>query len=378
QSLNALVQMHRLSNNRFLFEVFTTHPNNLVLLSRLGIEATAVRISVFDSFLHRLSNNSLWQSLQTRLKLVGSLEKRLLLHGCDLVYFVTPSNLPFALQTLNYVTTLWDLCHRESPEFPEVRRFNMFSMRDNGNRNRLGPALLTLTESQRLADIASRCYGVEHERFLAMPLSPSPFLQPMHAVKAEDVLIKYSLDAGYYFYPAQFWAHKNHIRILQALVILRDKFSRKPYVVFSGKDYGNLGHIQGFISSNMLDSQVKILGFVPFEDMRGLFENATAVVMPTYFGPTNMPPLEAWSLGIPLIYSSHLVEQAGNAALLVDPDSAEELATAMRQCSDAKVRDKLIEAGHQRLAEISRQRTSAEEKLCIELDKYSIRRMCWP
>jgi len=64
------------------------------------------------------------------------------------------------------------------------------------------------------------------------------------------------------------------------------------------------------------------LGFVPIEDMRGLYEGSLAIVMPTYFGPTNIPPLEAWTLEKPLIYSTHLAEQAGDAALLIDPNNA--------------------------------------------------------
>ena len=111
--------------------------------------------------------------------------------------------------------------------------------------------------------------------------------------------------------------------------------------------------------------------------MRGLYENAMVVVMPTYFGPTNLPPLEAWSLGIPLIYSSHLVEQTGNAALLVDPDNANELADAMLLCSKAEVRRKLICAGHHRLAEITIQRRIAEGQLCKVLEKFIARRECW-
>jgi glycosyltransferase involved in cell wall biosynthesis len=377
QALNAIVQMQRLSSNRFDFEVFTTQENNVEFLNRLDIAAITVKASILDRFLMKFSHNSLWQFLQVHLNLIGSLEKKLILHGCDVVYFVTPSNLSIVLQKLNYITTLWDLCHRENPEFPEVRTFNTFFMREKSNQHNLGPALLTLTESGRLADMASQYYGVERNRFLAMPLTPSPFIQSTQANKAEEVLLKYSLKPKYFYYPAQFWAHKNHIRILQALVILRESHSWLPNVVFSGKDYGNLSHIMQFIRIHKLESQVNILGFVPSEDMRGLYENAMAVVMPTYFGPTNLPPLEAWSLGVPLIYSAQLAEQAGNAALLVDPDSSVELAAAMLRCSELEVREQLLIAGHQRLIDIATERAEAEDALCNKLNQHEVRTQCW-
>jgi len=377
QALNAVLQMRRLSSNRFDFEVFTTVPDNVGFLTRLGVQSTVVRVSVFDRLLVKLSQNSLWQSLQRRLQWVGPLEKKLIHHGCDVVYLVTPDDLSAALQKLNYIATIWDLCHRETPEFPEVREFNTFSVRERNYKNNLGGALLTLTESNRLADMASQYYGIGRDRFLAMPLSPTPFLQEVSATTAAEVATKYDLEADYFFYPAQFWSHKNHIRILQALVELRNLHAWSPTVVFSGKDNGNLAHVERFIKAHHLESQVKLLGFAASEDMRGLYENAMAVVMPSYFGPTNLPPLEAWSLGVPLIYSAHLREQAGNAALLIDPDSFTELADAMISCGKSEVRDQLIVAGRIRLEEISMQRDEAEAKLCGVLKRFAARRECW-
>ena len=377
QALNAIVQMQRLSSNRFEFEVFTTQDGNVDFLNRLGIVAITVKLSVFDRLIIKFSQNSWWQSLQVRLKSTGPLEKKLIRHGCDVVYFVTPSNLSVVLQKLNYITTLWDLCHRENPEFPEVRIFNSFFMREKSYQHNLGPALLTLTESGRLADMASQYYGIDRNRFLAMPLTPSPFIQCAQVNRPEEVLLRYGIKADYFYYPAQFWAHKNHIRILQALVILRDSHEWVPNVIFSGKDYGNLDHIQQFIKIHRMGSQVEILGFVPSEDIRGLYQNAMVVVMPTYFGPTNLPPLEAWSLGVPLIYSAQLAEQAGNAALLVDPDSPVELADAMLLCRKSEVREQLVSAGHQRLLDIADLRASAEDELCKVLDEFSARRDCW-
>ena len=377
QSLNAIMQMQRLSTNRFDFEVFTPIKSNVDYLNRLGVNTKVVTITLFDKLLSKLSLNSFWQTVQMRTKIIGPLEKKLHKHGCDVVYFVAPDNLSAGLQTLNYITTVWDLCHRETPEFPEVRGFNTFFIREKNYQHIFGPALFTLTDSPRLADMASRYYGIERNRFIVMPFAPMPFLEEKHALKTTDILEKYSLKADYFFYPAQFWPHKNHIRILQALLTLRDDHGWQPNVVFSGKDYGNLGHIKKFIRINKLESQVKILGFVPSEDMFGLYKNSMAVVMPTYFGPTNLPPLEAWLLGIPLIYSAYLFEQTGNAALLVNPDNAIELAEAMLQCTKSEVCDQLISSGYKRFADIASKRTIAEMELCTILENFSARRQCW-
>jgi glycosyltransferase involved in cell wall biosynthesis len=377
QALNAIIQMQKLCSNRFDFEVFTTGEGNFPFLNGLDIRTTSVKISIFDRFLSKFSQNNFWQFLQIRLKVIGPLEKKLIEHGCDIVYFVTPGNLCAGLQKLNYINTLWDLCHREKPEFPEVRNFNTFFIREKNYQHNFGPALLTLTDSNRLANMAAHYYGVERDRFLAMPFGHTPFLKQSYAIKKAVVLEKYSLVTDYFYYPAQYWAHKNHIRILQALLILRDEHQLKPNVVFSGKDYGNLAYILKFIESHNLNSQVRILGFVPSEDIRGLYENSMVVVMPTYFGPTNLPPLEAWTTGKPLIYTKEFAEQAGNAALLIDPDSASDLANAMLLCMNIEIRLELIDKGYRRLEEIDIERISAEEKLYKLLLKFTSRRQCW-
>ena len=80
-----------------------------------------------------------------------------------------------------------------------------------------------------------------------------------------------------------------------------------------------------------LTNEVRYLGPVPDEDMAALYTQSVALVMPTFFGPTNIPPLEAWHFGRPVITSDirGLREQTGDAGLLVDPRSPDALADAM-------------------------------------------------
>jgi glycosyltransferase involved in cell wall biosynthesis len=148
-------------------------------------------------------------------------------------------------------------------------------------------------------------------------------------------------------------------------------------VAFAGGDQGNRQHIERFVDESHLGDQVRLLGFVPAEHMRGLYEGCTAVIMPTYFGPTNLPPLEAWMVGKPLIYSSQFKEQAGEAAIHVDPDDANQLADAMEACSNAETCAQLVSLGAQRLREVEQERVDAEARLLSRLQQFESRRTCW-
>ena len=326
-------------------------------------------ISTVDKLFSRIAFSPWWHLIQNRFKFLAPFEKILLKHGCDLVYFPTPSTRSASLQSLNYITTVWDLCHRDTPEFPEVREYSLFHKREHFYKNYLSSALLIITDSLQLSLAISNRYGIDIDRLLHLPFSPSPFLKEHMSNDSEIVLKKYDLKRGYFFYPAQFWSHKNHIRILEALVILN---KRNIYceVVFAGGDQGNQAHVENFIVKNKLSKNVKLLGFVPAEDMRGLYENCNCVIMPTYFGHTNLPPLEAWSFGKPLIYSEHLREQVGEAAILVNPDSDIELAGAMADVLDSNSFNDTIQNGYEMLKQIQEQQGKSESLLYSYLLKF--------
>jgi glycosyltransferase involved in cell wall biosynthesis len=128
--------------------------------------------------------------------------------------------------------------------------------------------------------------------------------------------------------------------------------------VFSGS---RDGHIRQRTFAEMMeaacklavDSQIHYLGYVGDSDMPALYAEALALLMPTFFGPTNIPVLEAWQFGCPVITSDirGIREQVGDAALLVDPRSVEAIAAAMdRVWNDASVRFLLAERGKHRLS----------------------------
>ena len=108
QALSAIVQMNRLKKNIFSFSVLTSNKDNIAILKSLGIDAKIFKKSFLDKVVAGLSTNELTRRLQQKIKLIGSLEKKLIKMGCDLVYFVTPSSRVSSLQTINYILTVWD------------------------------------------------------------------------------------------------------------------------------------------------------------------------------------------------------------------------------------------------------------------------------
>lgn len=375
QALNAILQLARLSEGQFKFELLTTRKENIAVLNTLGIQASVYKGSFIDKVIIAFSINPITNRILRSLKWLAPFEKRLIIDDFDLVYFTAPSPLVAALQKLNYILTVWDNCHRDFPEFPEVRECGEFDDREFTYAH-MRQAYLTIVDSEELAHRLCQRYGVDRGRLLVMPFSPNPWLSSQIEKNTDAVLEYYQLKSGYLFYPAQFWAHKNHIRIVEALQILRN-LGEFPTVVFVGSDHGNRDYVESTVNKAGVLNQVRFLGFVPNEHLSVLYEKCWAVLMPTYFGPTNIPPLEAWQAKRPLIYSVHLSSQTKDAALLIDPDDAKSIAEAILQLKDMAQVSRLIERGEARLKELQVEKNKAEELLVQEFVKFGKRRVTW-
>ncbi|MGO7155851.1 glycosyltransferase family 4 protein [Rhizobium leguminosarum] len=379
QAINAIVQLQRIIGKQHEVVAFTTIKANLQHLKRLGVPAeylpVAGRLSrIALAVLRRLSRKEIGKAW-----MANKMENALLKAGMDLAYFVTHSSTPNYFRKLNYVTTVLDLCHRDDLEFPEVSSDGRFEERERHFSTCLPRAVAVMVASHQLLKSIVVRYGIDEERMIAMPFEPSPFLGEAHSIDRTAVLGNYGLRDGYYFYPAQFWPHKNHIRILEAVSLLKQKTAVNSdiRVVFSGADRGNLARIKQQAQRLGVSDNVTFLGFVPVDHMRALYEGALAVVMSTYFGPTNLPPLEAWAVGRPLIYSAHLNEQVGDAALFADANDAEQWADAMLRIRDPAVAVDLIEKGRKQLKAIDMERLEAETLFVHRLEQFAQRRKCW-
>jgi glycosyltransferase involved in cell wall biosynthesis len=128
-----------------------------------------------------------------------------------------------------------------------------------------------------------------------------------------------------------------------------------------------------------IESQVRFAGFVPNEEMVYLYSQSLALVMPTYFGPTNMPPLEAFKLNVPVLYSDlpGLRDQVNNAALLLDLDDPNSLVANLKKLlSSNEERNNLINKGKLRYNEIV-SKDNNRQILKKIIEDFKTRRDCW-
>jgi glycosyltransferase involved in cell wall biosynthesis len=285
-----------------------------------------------------------------------------------------------------FIVTVMDLDHRDHPEFPEhfVNRF--FERRERSIAITLRRAMAVISNCSFYADKIARLYDVDPERIIVLPFIPSVGVQRYaagdKAVTLDKVKQKYALPDRYVFYPAYFSFHKNHLYLIEGLVELRRRHGVEMHAVFcGGGDPGDQANVEIQVSALGLSEQVHFLGFVPDEDLAPLYQGALALVMPVYYAPTNLPPLEAMVLGCPVIYSDFpsFREQLGDGALYCDLANASSLADHLvNLIENPLVVERLRQAGYKLANELAK--CNYGERLAPVLDKYAYvsRRWTWP
>ncbi|MBK3665681.1 glycosyltransferase family 4 protein [Bradyrhizobium diazoefficiens] len=349
---------------------YSPYPKTLEILKEFGIDGRLRKFGVSDHLFLFLKYCGPFDLVQIALELKSPFERALIRDGIDVVHFTSTSKRHLLLYALPYIITIFDGCHRDAPEFPEVRTFGEFERREILFRLASTKAAAVIVNAPELIDDLCRRYAMERERAICIPFSPSTYVSSSALDTAADtaVMAKYRLEPGYLFYPAQFWPHKNHMTLLAALADLRER-SVAERLVLCGSDRGGRDKIDAAIRTYGLSDQISIIGFVESAELGALYRGAAALVMPSYFGPTNLPPLEAWAVGTPVIYPEAFKAQAGDAAILFDYDDPHSLADAIISLRADGTRERLGEAGHRRLAQFAEETKAGHQQFARHLER---------
>lgn len=250
----------------------------------------------------------------------------LLYAHCDLVYYLVPG---CRFPQFPYLYTLWDLGHLSTYAFPELAQAGRFESRKAHHDMLPHKALLVFCETEAGKKEAVAYLRINPARLRVLPLIPAGLTAPaVSAIKPSGI----AEGMQFIHYPAQYWAHKNHVGLLRAFGELLIEYP-SLYLVLCGGDQGNYSYVKSQIRAMSLDSRVIDLGFISTEELKWLYQHSRGMVMPTLLGPSNMPPLEALALGCPVAVSDfpgHR-ELLGDNALYFNPLDYQDMARAIRQ-----------------------------------------------
>lgn len=164
---------------------------------------------------------------------------------------------------------------------------------------------------------------------------------PIENINAAEIKKKYELKQGYFFIANQFWVHKNHIVIIEAIKKLKDAGMNYQFV-FSGKtnDYRSAGYFE-MLSEKVnewgIGEQVKFLGFIDRLDQLVLMKHAISIIQPSLFEGWGTVVEDAKSMRQHIIASDievHKEQLKNYPHLLFEKNNSSDLAEKIKEMMD--------------------------------------------
>jgi glycosyltransferase involved in cell wall biosynthesis len=224
-----------------------------------------------------------------------------------------------------------DLQHRHLPQFfshPAYWR------RELGFRAQVAAGRTIMVSSEAAKRDCEEFYPRTRGNTAVVRFAVAPTSDPPDA-EARAIADRYGLPSEYVFLPNQFWRHKNHLLVVDALARLRK--DGKPLVVgASGKtsgprDSSHFDKVVAAIAAAGVSEDFRILGQLPYEHLAPLARASMALLNPSLFEGWSTTVEEAKGLGVRLVLSDLPVhrEQAGGSATYFDRSSSDSLALAL-------------------------------------------------
>ncbi len=225
--------------------------------------------------------------------------------------------------------------------------------------------IITISETSK-KDIC-RFLGVKPNIVDVVYIAPKNKIKKLESGKwSNEITKKYGLPKKFVLFDHGVNYNKNIPTLIEACRQVGIKLA------IVGKETENIGrldlnHAELSHLENVDFSDVLKLGFVSDEDLNKLFNLATIYVQPSFYEGFGMPPIEAMSVGCPVICSKTqaLVEVGGDSCLYFDPNSPEELAEKIKMyMTSEKLRKEYIKKGFERVKKFSWKK-AAEETLDV-------------
>jgi glycosyltransferase involved in cell wall biosynthesis len=258
------------------------------------------------------------------------------------------------------VVTIHDCIHLRFPQYLSKAGALAYARAQMGAAARRSHRILTVSEASKrdileFFDVPPEkvtvIYNGIDERFSTPP--------PEDRIRAVEE--RYQLQGEFALYVGNVKPHKNVERLLDAFHLVRQSGLDHLKLVVIGDEISKYAALRRAVHRYNLHKYVRFLGFLPDDTLAVVYRLASVFVFPSLYEGFGLPPLEAMACGTPVITSnvSSLPEVTADAALLVDPYSADEIGDAMRRVlTDGALRSDLSARGLARAREFSWERAA--------------------
>lgn len=231
------------------------------------------------------------------------------------------------------VSIVHDLQHRYYPEFFTAEDLRY---RDESLRQACRLAARIVCISQYVRNTLLESEPVSADRVEVIPILLPHRFPKVTPTEEVAVLSRFGLVANQFLlYPANFWQHKNHRRLLAGFQIFleRNRDSSLRLVLTGSSPVPERESLRQFCDDAHVSKAVVFSDYLPERDLGALMQTSKAIIFPSLFEGFGMPLVEGMAYGKPLLVSNttSLPEIGGDAPLYFDPQDPNEIAAVIER-----------------------------------------------
>ncbi|MDA7830961.1 glycosyltransferase [Candidatus Pelagibacter sp.] len=312
-NINLLKIFNEYNNNEFDFTYIASSKKIKDILESYGCKTVFLKKNIFFRIHQFLFKFIFFKYLFKKLNIKNAYEKFVIKNKFELSLFNSPSEISLLASNLPFIIFLFEFQHRTDNYLPEYVGSHDFNLRELIIENATKRAFKILVATNKDKDMVKKLYNGIDKNIVIQPYVP--FLPDIYENNKEKVNYKLVFNdlkitnTKFLFYPAQFWPHKNHKYIIDAVDYAVNTAHENLHVVFSGYDKGNLKYINSQIKLKKLENNVQIFDYLSNDQIISLYLNSSALVMPTFVGHSTLPLYEAFYFKLPVFFSKDLLDE---------------------------------------------------------------------
>lgn len=272
--------------------------------------------------------------------------------------FVSPDAYLSLKTTYKTLLVIHDLNFEHYPEnMPALVRkyYKYFTPRFARKASRIA------TVSNFSKDDIAKQYHISPDKIDVVYNGANKNFKPLPESEKEEIKKRYSQGEDFFVFIGALNPRKNLVNLFRAFDSYRNTSGTKTKLVVVGEKMWWTGEIKSTFNSMKFREEVVFTGRLAMEELYRVVGSALAMTYVSYFEGFGIPIVEAFFAETPVITSNvtSMPEVAGDAALLVDPFSLEDIADKLKKLTfDKELRNELIEKGRKRRTMFSWENTA--------------------
>ena len=350
QSLKASLLFFDIKKYNSQIELIITKNETKEYLLKAQIKNKLFKLNKVSAYTSQLFEINSFHDFFNKVKINHPFYNFIKKNSYDLIVFLGPSPMSKFCKDISFISNIWDLDHKKNSQFPEHNLNNNYENKEKLFKEIVTRAFKIVVPHQSNKLDLINFYKTTEDKINIqnfIPMLPTIYKEKSNIINYDEIYDKFKLpkEKKIVFYPAQFWAHKNHKYIIDVVKILKAKKKDKYLFVFCGGNKGNFKYIKDLILKNQLENYIKIFNFLSDDEVISLYKNCNAVVMPTFCGHTNLPIYESFFFKKIIFYTKNLIpnDSINEHLIEIDITSPKDLYEKLDICFDKPKLENMIQ-----------------------------------